>query len=484
MIRIYTQHKHTLSIVLRQEWRLLRADRVVWIVIALLILLISYGLYNGLTTVAFQDRTLAGVLAEQDQRYVKMIEKLRKLYAGTLQPDAYNNPDDPAWVGARLGGMYAYLPSSPLAPLALSQTDLRSNYFRVTSYNKTQFAFQDEIENPWNLLSGYFDPAFVIIYLFPLLIFALSYNLLSGEREQGTLKMLLAQPVPLTTIVMGKLLVRAMVLLVPMIILPAATVLIARSQVGALHDIPQLLLWAGLVSVYGLFWFALALAINVLGKSSATNAMLLIGVWLAFTLVVPVVLNVLITTVHPTPSRIQMMSDARNATVALGERYKHLDYERPRAPMPEGKVDVPGFMLYNYSVQRDLTRWLRPVLSEFAARLRRQQDLADSYRFLSPAVVAYEALSDLSGTSMGRYRRFENQVDAFHQARQAYFFPRVFAKTRLTEADFATMPRYTWQAENRGAVVQRTLAGLLGLLLPTALLAGLSLRGLRRYPKI
>ena len=72
-----------------------------------------------------------------------------------------------------------------------------------------------EIENPNRLLAGRFDLAFVIVFLYPLLILTLSYNMLSAEQEQGTLALTLSQPVSLRTLVSGKVLLRALVLLCP-----------------------------------------------------------------------------------------------------------------------------------------------------------------------------------------------------------------------------------------------------------------------------
>jgi ABC-2 type transport system permease protein len=58
------------------------------------------------------------------------------------------------------------------------------------------------------LLSGRFDLAFVILYLYPLLILSLGYNLVSGEKEAGTLALTLSQPVALRTLVAGKVAMR------------------------------------------------------------------------------------------------------------------------------------------------------------------------------------------------------------------------------------------------------------------------------------
>jgi ABC-2 type transport system permease protein len=103
----------------------------------------------------------------------------------------------------------------------------------VTYQSKIHFIHNNDIENPSHLLSGHFDLAFVIVYLFPLLIFALSYNLLSAEREIGTLRLLMSQPLALRTLVPGKVLVRAGALLALAVVAPVLVLLAARPEAVA-----------------------------------------------------------------------------------------------------------------------------------------------------------------------------------------------------------------------------------------------------------
>src|SRR3546814_6574788 len=63
-----------------------------------------------------------------------------------------------------------------------------------------------EIENPLNLMTGTFDISFVVIFLLPVFIIALTYDMLSGEKESGTLALAMTQPVSLRTFMAGKLL--------------------------------------------------------------------------------------------------------------------------------------------------------------------------------------------------------------------------------------------------------------------------------------
>jgi ABC-2 type transport system permease protein len=65
---------------------------------------------------------------------------------------------------------------------------------------------------------------------------------------------------------------------------------------GGRASLAQLLLWVTVVVAYGAFWFALAIAVNALGKNAATNAVMLAACWLAFVVVIPSVINLLATT--------------------------------------------------------------------------------------------------------------------------------------------------------------------------------------------
>jgi ABC-2 type transport system permease protein len=327
-------------------------------------------------------------------------------------PDPFGNPADPSSVAG--GGQYAFMPISPLAPLAFGQSDVRPDYYRVTNRSKINFIYDTEIENPWNLLSGHFDLAFVVVYLFPLLIFALSYNFLSAEREHGTLKMLLSQSVSLSRIVVGKIAVRAATLLVWAVVVPVVALTALRPEVRSVDYAGALLAWAGFVVAYGTIWFALAFAVNAFGRSSATNALILIGSWIVCVLVVPVVLNVVVSIASPAPSRTELATRTRLVTAEaltrnaalLSTDYQYVD--NPELLLPkDGKIVVAGRLRGSYLMEKEVDRALEGLLEAFNIQLTGQQRLVTSYGARSPAIVTYEGLTALAGTGVRRHLHFQ-----------------------------------------------------------------------------
>ncbi|MDD2675119.1 MAG: hypothetical protein PHF81_09585 [Flavobacterium sp.] len=69
--------------------------------------------------------------------------------------------------------------SFPVNSLAIGQRDVNPSIQSVTIRGLEGQKYDAELNNPNNLLLGNIDFSFVLIYLFPLLIIAFSYNLIS-----------------------------------------------------------------------------------------------------------------------------------------------------------------------------------------------------------------------------------------------------------------------------------------------------------------
>jgi ABC-2 type transport system permease protein len=474
-----------LTKIMQHEWRALRADRTLWIIVPLFAVIIGYGVYNGVAWVRFQQVTLAAAANEERERYSQARQEISEIEMNGKAVSPFADPRLPSVASGRSGTRYAQLPPAPLSALSVGQSDLYPYYFKVSRQSKQSFTTNDEIENPTNLLAGRFDLAFVIIYLFPLLILALSYNLISAEREQGTLAMMMSQPVALRSFVAGKIGLRAIVVSLLAIGFSFAGFLLGGVKMTAEGAWWRLLFWIGIVVAYGAFWFALAVAVNALGKSSATNALALAGLWLVFVLLVPSLLNVTVTSSYPVPSRVEMIQATRRASAeatAKGSQLLAKYFEDHPELTAGGKADPTDFYTRSIATQEETERLVQPVVDHFDRQVIGQQSLVDRFRFLSPAVVTQAALNDIAGASVARYRHFLSLVDEFHQAWKSYFNPRIVQKARFGAEDYNRFPNFAFREEPSGAVIRRIAIGLFGLLTPTLLVVWVGLRALRRYP--
>jgi ABC-2 type transport system permease protein len=140
------------------------------------------------------------------------------------------------------------------------------------------------------------------------------------------------------------------------------------------------------------------------------------------------------------------------------------------------------FNVVRVAVNDDVERRVRPVIDNYESQIAAQQRLIDRLRFLSPAILMQNALNDVAGTGTPRHQHFLAQVDAFHKQWRGYFVPMIFAKARIQSAD--ATPRFQYRDEPMRAVAGRIGAGLIGLLVPAAVLAAFGLGRLRRFPVV
>lgn len=471
--------------ILHHEWRMLAADRTLILVAAIFLVTFSYGLANGLAWARVQERTHDDALATQQQRTADIEQELIALDGGGEPRAPWLDPRAPNVLGGGVGARHAGLPPAPLAAFSIGQSDLLPYYYNVSIWtNEQSFLQNGEIENPLNLMAGRFDLTFVLVVLFPLLILALSYNVLSGEKEQGTLAMTLAQPVRLGSLVWGRIAFRAALVLALAVGLPILGALLAGIDLTSPGTPARLALFAVVVAVYGLFWFALAVAVNALGSGSAANATILAAVWLLLVVILPSALNITANLLHPLPSRVEMIGLQREASNEAASRRSELlaRYFEDHPEMARAvDVDTTNVAARSWASQQEVNRRMREVLARHDARLAAQRDLVRGYRFFSPAVLALEALNDIAGTGDARFTHFRAEVARFADEWKAFFVPRILSGTQVTAADVPSLPAFVWHEEPARAAVARVLGSLLALIVLLAIVGAWGGLSVRRY---
>lgn len=466
--------------VLRLEWRILKRDRAALAVLVLFAVFLVVAAFAGgrhaATTTAGLERAQAG----ETQRLTKLRGDLERLLPGKAASEkaalAAEDPRDPVWMGREGAASLAVLPPSPLAPIAVGQRDLHPQAIRVntdvdlTSERETETA----MSGPTRLATGAFDPAFLFVVLFPLVIIALSYELLSGERERGTLAMLLSQPVTQRGLVLGKAGARAIALCGVTLVFAVLGLVVGGADLGSAAAWLHVGLYAGILIAWALFWFAAAVAVNAFGGTSARNALMLVGLWLVLVVVVPGLVHVAVDTAYPPPSRIELVHEARASAQEVEQKLSGL----------EGRHDMntktKDYAQRVVAVQEELARRSAPVIGALREQLQHRQDVADILRFLSPALVVQGALEDVAGSGATRHQRFANQVDGFHERFRSYFFERIRGGENLTTASLDAVPRLSFDEEPAGSLVARVLIGVLALLLLAGLLLALAWPRLQR----
>ena len=121
----------------------------------------------------------------------------------------------------------------------------------------------------------------------PLLGLAFAFDAVNGERSEGTLPRLLAQPIYRDDVVNGKFAAGMAVIgvvLVSVVLFIAAFGLLRLGIVPRPQEVLRLALWVAATFVYVAVWLAFGLLLSVLIRRAATAALIGFGIWVVLTL--------------------------------------------------------------------------------------------------------------------------------------------------------------------------------------------------------
>ena len=141
-------------------------------------------------------------------------------------------------------------------------------------------------DNPFLAMFLTIDVVFIFKIVLSALAILFAYNTISGEREDGTLKLVLSNSIPRDTVVFGKYL-GGMLSLFPIVLvsLIVALLITLSSSVAAFdgNDIAHIVLIFGVSLLYVSTWYLLGLLLSVWTKTAATTLILSMFIWVILT---------------------------------------------------------------------------------------------------------------------------------------------------------------------------------------------------------
>lgn len=243
------------------------------------------------------------------------------------------------------------------------------------------------------------DLLFIFMIVMSLVAFLFSYDAVSGERAAGTLRLVLAQPVRRSSVLLGKALGRGVLFaLVVLAGLLVAAVWIAGAGLvdprGS--DLPKLALFGLLTLCYLYVFFCLGLLVSTLSRRPSASLSILMLLWCLEVFVLPNLLPGIARMAHDLPSPDTM----RQARVQNWVRAMFLtaNAEAPVCDQAKGawlEDDDPS------------TR----ILSDYRTRLKGLIATTRLLERLTPAGLYLEAATALAGTGLAADVKLKDQVE-------------------------------------------------------------------------
>lgn len=307
--------------------------------------------------------------------------------------------------------------------------------------------------NPFLALFSSIDLAFVFQIVLSLLALLFAYDAISGEREGGTLKLIMSNPIPRSFILVGKYLSALLSLFWPIavsIIISLLMIMLSGNITLTGAEFLRILLFAVVSLLYISLFYLIGLLISAKTHRASTSLMLSMFVWVFLTLIYPNAGGFLADRVIGTDLGMKQFSQISEL---WGEFNREKDEHRERI-VPKHGVNGSSsswassssndeYLFYSMFEARAVNGKYNPesavdALKKFYQRIEpmridtadriwqirkqtlnnsygRKQRLAANIMRLSPASIYSNASTALAGTDLGNIHEFISQVREYRR---------------------------------------------------------------------
>lgn len=363
----------------------------------------------------------------------------------------------------------------PISSLAIGQRDVNPSIQSVTIRGLEAQKYDSELNNPSNLLSGNIDFSFVLLYLFPLLIIAFSYNIISEEKESGTWKIVATQS-PNTFLYILKLFYVRILSLIGLLsfILSIAVFLL---------EIPidkAFVLFYGIAVLYILFWYAVCFFIVSLQKNSNFNAVILLTIWLFLIIILPSGINTYIINKYKVPEALELTLTQRNAyhekwdmdkQQTLDKFYKHYPQFK-HYNLPETEFS----WLWYYAMQQMGDDESAIQSKELESKLEQRNNASEWIAQFIPTLHTQIQLNEIAKSDLRNQLLFLKETNQFHEKLRLHFYPKIFNNAAVNQQKWENFKVKTFNDKSETSYAK----AFLPLLLFNLLLIGLGWRNFKR----
>ncbi len=324
-----------------------------------------------------------------------------------------------------------------LAGLSTGQGDINPRILSLTIRTLEAQKHDTDLSNPVNLQAGRMDIAFIIIYLFPLLIIAFTFNLISEEQEKGSWRLILVQSGKPLSFIWTKLAVRMAVVIAALLLILFLAGIWFRPSLNMRW-------WA---FAYVSFWFGLSIFVTSFQKSSGYNAQILLSFWVILTMLLPAGINNYLSNRYPVPEAFSAMLQQRDGyhkkwdedkLTTMNAFYKAYP-EYAKYPLPQKTFS----WIWYYAMQEMGDLESKAAAAAFREKMEQRERTSSILGFFIPTVHTQLQFNRLAKADLNHHLRFLDKTADFHTQWKHFFYPKIFEEKPVSSVDWAEItPEY------------------------------------------
>lgn len=376
-------------------------------------------------------------------------------------------------------GMHVFKPEPPLSVIDPGITPYVGSTLWLQAHRQSEVKFRPAQDATGLQRLGQLSAAWVLQVLGPLLIIVLGFNAFAGEREQGTLRQTLSLGITNRQLLWGKAL--GLCACLGVLLVPAGLAALVASLWGLASalQLDTALRLLGLGLGYGIYLLSaifLVLAVSSWAKTSRVALVVLLGLWIIGTLMVPRAASDLARTLNPSPSRLEFSSKLNDDLHTHYQQAWKDNFgvdKRWGADLPLNKWGV-ALQVDDHAGYGVTDKHFGDLWHAF----EHQQRLQEWAGLLVPLLALRSYSMGIAGTDFANHRDFSVAAEQHRRLMQDLMSADLVKnadtldnKHFAYQADpklWATVPRFSYRLPSAGAAFQNNLLSLLVLLVVLA----------------
>ena len=288
------------------------------------------------------------------------------------------------------------------------------------------------------------DFAFVVRVVLSLMVIFLAYNSISEERARGTLRLVLAHPLPRGQLLLGKFLGGLFVVLGLLTIatLTAMLIMVLHPAISLDGDLFLRILgiW-GISTLYLGVFFTLCLMASTIINRPSVALLILLQIWIVVIVIYPNASVILSRHLFKLPGG-EKLADRKRAIFQPYEQQYNQSNESFHKMVVSGQHDTE-LSKRNFELSAQRTELFHRIDNEYSHQLTNQMRLADSIGLLSPSVLFDGVVQRLAGTDIREFDSFMEGVERhwhkyLEQWPLRYTDYEAYRKSKLPEFTYTT----------------------------------------------
>lgn len=342
-----------------------------------------------------------------------------------------------------------YRPPSPLSVFAVGleqflpnkavTSDARYAFWESTE-GIIQISNESSLHNPMSLLFGKMDFLFNVSFVLSIFVLLSTFSVITGEREQGTLKLMMSNPVPRWIVLAAKIAGSYLVFLAPFI----ASCLIGLLLIGLSGAFPlngagiapAVLAIIAVTILFLLCLFTLGVLVSSTTRNSILSIIVLLFIWTMFALVIPKLSPMVAQIIKPVESEQVVASKIQNTRADIKqEQLKReddlfIEVMARHGGTVEDYFDMERGTPERTAIEAEYDELVAPVRADYAERLsvatanlqrdydnsvHEQETVSMLISRISPISCFTYILTELAGTGVGEIDNFKHQAEQFQE---------------------------------------------------------------------